>query len=120
MTNMNNKERKILYKCSNPSCSFEEFMKVDAVILSKDGPNNMKKVGMGDTCFICNEGTLVGDRFDQEFDPIEYPTLIKYTPRQIWNTVISLQSKYPNMTDEQCLLNLEMDLAEQEQLATGK
>lgn len=115
-----NKYKMILYKCSNPNCSFEEFMKADAVILCKDSPNNMKEVRMGDTCFICNEGTLIGDKFDKELDPVQYPTLSKYQQRQIWNAVINLQGRYPDMTEEQCLLNLEMDLFEQEQLATGK
>ena len=95
-------------------------MKADAVILVKDGPNNMKEVRMGDTCFICNEGILIGDRFDIELDPMQYPTLSKYPPRQVWNTVLRLQERYPDMTDRQCLLNLEMDLAEKEQLAKGK
>ena len=103
---MNDKDKKILYKCSNANCSFEEFLKLDAVILCKDGPNNMKEVRMGDTCFMCNEGTLVGDKFDRELDPDQYPTLIKYQPRQIWNAVVNLQNKYPDMTEEQCLLNL--------------
>jgi len=63
---MNNKERKILYKCSNPECSFEQFLKVDAVILCPDGPNNMKEVRMGDKCFMCNKGTIMGDNHDKE------------------------------------------------------
>lgn len=113
-------KKKIIYKCSSPTCSFEDFLPVDAVILCKDGPNNMKEVRMGDTCFICNEGTIIGDKLDRELDPDQYPTLIKYQPRQIWNTVVNLQNRYPDMTEEQCLLNLEMDLAEKEQLATGK
>ncbi len=52
-------------------------------------------------------------------DPKEYPTLVKYQPKVIWQAVERLQEKYPDMTEEQCLLNLEMSLAEQEQLATG-
>lgn len=117
---MESNKKKIMYKCSNPTCSFEDFLPVDAVILCKDGPNNMKEVRMGDTCFICNEGVLVGDKFDRELDPVQYPTLFKHQPRTVWNTVLRLQEKYPDMTEDQCLLNLEMDLAEQEQLATGK
>ncbi len=50
----------------------------------------------------------------------QYPTLNKYQPEIILKTVKKLQEKYPDMTEEQCLLNLEMDLSEQEQLATGK
>lgn len=119
MENKNN-ERKIIYKCSNPECSFEQFLKVDAVILCKDGPNNMKEVKMGDVCFICNKGTIVGDKYDRDLDPDQYPTLVQYQPRQIWDAVINLQGRYPDMTEAQCLLNLEMSLSEQEQLATGK
>ncbi len=117
---METNKKKIIYKCSNPSCAFEDFLPVDAVILCNDGPNNMKKVRMGDPCFICNEGTIIGDKFDRELDYDRYPTLVQYQPRQIWKAVISLQAKHPDMTEEQCLVNLEMDLAEKEQLAKGK
>ena len=47
----------------------------------------------------------------------EYPTLVKYPPEKIWEAVKKLQVKYPDMTEEQCLLNLEMDLAQIEQMA---
>ena len=115
-----NNKRKVIYKCSSPNCSFEAFLPIDSEILCPDGPNNMKKVKMGDTCFICNEGKIIGDRFDEEFDPIQYPTLVKYQPRQIWNAVIELQGRHSDMTEEQCLLNLEMDLFEKELLTKGK
>ena len=59
------------------------------------------------------------DRFDQDFDPAQYPTLAKYPPRMAWEAVIELQGKYPGMTEEQCLLNLDMDLEEKELLAKG-
>ena len=54
---------------------------------------------------------------DKELDSIKYPTLVKYQPEQIWDAVVKLQAKYPDMTEQQCLLNLEMDLAQQEQMA---
>ena len=44
---------------------------------------------------------------------------MKYAPKQIWDAVKSLQEKYPDMTTDQCLINLEMDLAQIEQEATG-
>ncbi len=53
-------------------------------------------------------------------DPVKYPTLVQYQPEQIWSAVEKLQAKYADMTESQCLLNLEMSMAEQEQLATGK
>ncbi len=56
----------------------------------------------------------------EKIDPKQYPTLATYPFNQIETAVKRLQEKYPDMTEEQCLLNLEMDLAEQEQLATGK
>lgn len=112
-------ERKIIYKCSNPECSFEQFLKVDAIIVCPDGKGGLKNLKMGDTCFICNEGTMIGDELDREIDPIRYPTLAKYQPRQIWDAVVSLKNRFPDMSEEQSLLNLEMDLAEKEQLARG-
>ncbi len=115
-----NIKKNIIYKCSNPACSFEDFLPVDADILCPDGPNNMKKLKMGDTCFICNEGTIIGDKFDRELDPDQYPTLAQYQPRQIWEAVINLQGRFPDMTENQCLLNLEMDLAEKELLTKGR
>jgi len=54
-----------------------------------------------------------------KIDSKQYPTLATYPFNQIETAVLRLQEKY-HMTEEQCLLNLEMDLAEQEQLATGK
>lgn len=56
----------------------------------------------------------------KELDPTEYPTLVQYQPSQIWSAVEKLQAKYPDMTEEQCLLNLEMDLEERDLLAVGK
>lgn len=55
-----------------------------------------------------------------KIDSKQYPTLATYPFNQIETAVLRLQEKYPDMSEEQCLLNLEMDLAEQEQLATGK
>lgn len=55
----------------------------------------------------------------EELNPDEFPTLVKYAPKQIWDAVKSLQEKYPDMTTDQCLINLEMDLAQIEQEATG-
>ena len=53
----------------------------------------------------------------KDIDPIKYPTLAKYQPEQIWDAVTKLQAKYPDMTEQQCLSNLEMDLSQQEQMA---
>ena len=53
----------------------------------------------------------------KKLDPIKYPTLAKYQPGQIWDAVAKLQAKYPDMTEQQCLLNLEMDFAQKEQTA---
>lgn len=55
-----------------------------------------------------------------KIDSKQYATLATYPFSQIEMAVKRLQEKYPDMTEEQCLLNLEMDLSEQEQLATGK
>lgn len=52
-------------------------------------------------------------------DKKEYPTLVKFQSEQVWEAVNKLQVKYPDMTEEMCLLNLEMDLAQIEQEATG-
>ncbi len=57
---------------------------------------------------------------ENKIDSKQYPTLATYLFTQIETAVRRLQEKYPDMTEEQCLLNLEMSLAEQEQLATGK
>ncbi len=48
----------------------------------------------------------------QPLDPKKYPELVKYSENQIQTAVSSLQKKYPDMTEQQCLLNLEMDLEE--------
>lgn len=55
----------------------------------------------------------------EELNPDKFPTLVKYAPKQIWDAVKSLQEKYPDMTTDQCLINLEMDLAQIEQESTG-
>ena len=49
---------------------------------------------------------------EEELDPEQYPTLVQYQPKMIWDAVAKLQAKYPDMTEQQCLLNLEMDLAQ--------
>lgn len=53
----------------------------------------------------------------KELNPVQYPTLVKYQPKQIQDAVIKLQARYPDMTEQQCLLNLEMDLSQQEQMS---
>jgi len=53
----------------------------------------------------------------KEFNKKEYPTLAQYPAAKIWEAVEKLQAKYPDMTEEQCLLNLEIDLAQIEQMA---
>jgi hypothetical protein len=53
----------------------------------------------------------------EEIDPIQFPTLVTYQPNQIWDAVAKLQAKYPDMTEQMCLNNLEMDLSQQEQMA---
>ena len=53
-------------------------------------------------------------------DSKQYPILGTYPLSMMQIAVEKLQAKYPDMTESQCLLNLEMDLSEQEQLATGK
>jgi hypothetical protein len=52
-----------------------------------------------------------------KIDPKLYPTLIKYQPYIIWDAVAKLMEKYPDMSEEQCLTNLEIDLAQIEQMA---
>jgi hypothetical protein len=56
----------------------------------------------------------------EKLDPKEYPTLVKYQPEMIEEAVSRLQERYLDMTRQQCLLNLEMDLEEKELLAKGK
>lgn len=53
----------------------------------------------------------------KEFNKNEYPTLAQYPPVKIWEAVEKLQAKHPDMTEEQCLLNLEIDLAQIEQMS---
>ncbi|MGV8130610.1 MAG: CpXC domain-containing protein [Candidatus Pacearchaeota archaeon] len=48
----------------------------------------------------------------KKIDPILYPTLATYQPEQIKVAVQKLQAKFPDMTEQQCLINLEMDLAQ--------
>lgn len=45
----------------------------------------------------------------------KYETLATYPYEMIKSAVEKLQVKYPEMTEEQCLLNLDMDLAQIEQ-----
>ncbi len=45
-----------------------------------------------------------------EIDKKQYPTLATYPQQMIHDAVKKLQAKYPDMTEQQCLLNLEMDL----------
>lgn len=47
----------------------------------------------------------------------QYPTLATYPLPMIEKAVEKLQAKYPDMTEQQCLLNLEMDLAQISQMA---
>ncbi len=56
---------------------------------------------------------------EQPLDPNKYPTLVKYQPEMIERAISKLQAKYPDMTVGQCLLNLEMDLAQIEQESLG-
>lgn len=56
----------------------------------------------------------------EKINPKQYPTLATYSFKMIENAVLKLKERHPDTTEEQCLLNLEMDLSEQEQLATGK
>jgi hypothetical protein len=50
-------------------------------------------------------------------DPVDYPTLATYNPKMIWEAVEKLQEKHPDMDERMCLINLEMDLAQQDQMA---
>ena len=52
----------------------------------------------------------------RQIDEKDYPTLATYQPEKIWEAVESLQKKYPDMTERQCLLNLEIDLAQIDQM----
>lgn len=45
----------------------------------------------------------------------EYETLATYPLEMIKSAVEKLQAKYPDMSEEQCLLNLDMDLAQIDQ-----
>ena len=53
----------------------------------------------------------------EKLDPKEYPTLVTYQFDMIKTAVEKLQAKYPDMSERQCLLNLEMDLAQIDQQA---
>ncbi len=68
-------------------------------------------------CSFNNRITLMPE--DKIIDRTKYPTLATYNPKQIWDAVTKLQAKYPDMTEQQCLLNLEMDLAQMDQMALG-
>lgn len=56
---------------------------------------------------------------EQPLDSEKYPTLVKYQPEMIEQAILKLQTKYPDMTVRQCLLNLEMDLAQIELESLG-
>ncbi|MFA5131762.1 MAG: hypothetical protein WC444_00355 [Candidatus Paceibacterota bacterium] len=98
--------KKLIFKCSNVYCSFEEILKSDTTA-----------VKVGDVCFICNEGKIFSGELYKKIDPLKYPTLSKYPPEVVWATVSNLIERYPDMTDNQCLTNLEMDFAQKEQMA---
>ncbi len=95
--------KKLLFKCSNEYCSFQEILKADTTA-----------VKIGDTCFICNEGTILGEELYKEIDATQFPTLAKYHPKQIWDAVDRLQERDPTTTEHMALVNLEMDLHQQE------
>jgi hypothetical protein len=50
-------------------------------------------------------------------DKKEYPILAQYQPNIIWKKVDSLMKTFPDMTEQQCLINLEMDLAQVDQMS---
>jgi len=54
----------------------------------------------------------------QSIDPIEFPTLLKYDSHKIEEAIQKLMKQH-HMTRQQCLVNLEMDLSEAEQLSGG-
>lgn len=56
---------------------------------------------------------------NREIDPLQYPTLAKYVPTMVWTSVEKLQERYPDMTEEQCLLTLEMDFEQIELMSKG-
>lgn len=53
-----------------------------------------------------------------QINPTQYPTLSTYPLLMIEKAVERLQAKYPDMTEQQCLLNLEMDMAQIDQQAS--
>lgn len=55
----------------------------------------------------------------KEIDPIQFPTLATYQPNQIWDAVAKLQERDPTTTEHMALVNLEMDLAQIDQMALG-
>lgn len=55
----------------------------------------------------------------QPFDPNEFPTLVKYDSEQIENTIQKLM-KDRDMTRQQAMVNLEMDLSQTEQELEGQ
>lgn len=56
----------------------------------------------------------------KKINKTEYPTLATYPFETIQTAVEKLQARYPDMTEHQCLLNLEMDLEEKALLAKEK
>lgn len=53
----------------------------------------------------------MSDNKPQPFNPIEFPTLVKYDSQQIENAIQKLMKEH-SMTRQQALVNLEMDLSE--------
>lgn len=51
------------------------------------------------------------DNKPQSFDPIEFPTLVKYDSQQIEDAIQKLMKAH-DITRDQALINLEMDLSE--------
>jgi len=98
--------KKLIFKCSNVYCSFEEILKADT-----------KAIKVGDTCIICNEGTIFAEELYKKIDPSHYPTLAKYPPEVVWATVSNLVERFPDMTEQQCLRNLDIDMEQKELMA---
>jgi hypothetical protein len=51
----------------------------------------------------------------ENLDPIKYPTLSKYPTETIEVALAKLHGKYPQMSQEDCLKNLENDISQQEE-----
>lgn len=98
----------VLYKCSGEDCPFQALLRADA-----------KDIKIGDICLYCGSGTISGEDLYKEIDPTQFPTLATYQPQQIWDAVARLQEKDPSTTEHMALVNLEMDLAQINQMALG-